>query len=97
MALTLATPTVAPKRIDWWQSGIMALLLVLLTAFIVYPVLRVLSIALSDDSGSFTLIHFGNFFRRPLFREALSDAPRTTRERQLSWHLILPPCSTSHR
>jgi len=71
MALTLATPTVAPKRIDWWQSGIMALLLVLLTAFIVYPVLRVLSIALSDDSGSFTLIHFGNFFRRPLFREAL--------------------------
>ena len=49
----------------------MALLLALLTAFIVYPVVRVLSIALSDDSGSFTVIHFVNFFRRPLFREAL--------------------------
>ncbi len=71
MALTTATLTLSSRRIDWWQSGIMALLLALLTAFIVYPVLRVLSIALSDDSGSFTLIHFVNFFRRPLFREAL--------------------------
>lgn len=49
----------------------MALLLALLTAFILYPVLRVLWIALSDDQSNLTLIHFGNFFRRPLFREAL--------------------------
>ena len=71
MALTTAMLTLSPRRIDWWQSGSMALLLALLTAFIVYPVVRVLSIALSDDSGSFTVIHFVNFFRRPLFREAL--------------------------
>jgi len=49
----------------------MILLLSLLIAFILYPVLRVLWISLSDESGNLTLIHFVNFFHRPLFREAL--------------------------
>ena len=49
----------------------MALLFAILIAFILYPVLRVLWIALSDETGNLTLIHFLNFFRRPLFREAL--------------------------
>jgi len=71
MAVNTATLLIGRRRIDWWQSGIMAMVLALLTAFIVYPVLRVLAISLSDDSSSFTLIHFANFFRRPLFREAL--------------------------
>jgi iron(III) transport system permease protein len=49
----------------------MAVLLVVLTSFILYPVLRVLWISLSDDQGNLTLLHFLNFFRRPLFRESL--------------------------
>ncbi len=49
----------------------MAFLLALLIAFILYPILRVLWISLSDDDGNLTLLHFLNFFRRPLFREAL--------------------------
>lgn len=49
----------------------MTLLLAVLVAFILYPVLRVLWISLLDDHGSLTLVHFANFFRRPLFREAL--------------------------
>jgi len=49
----------------------MALLLAILIGFILYPVLRVLSISLSDDQSNLTLLHFANFFRRPLFREAL--------------------------
>lgn len=49
----------------------MALLLAILIAFILYPVLRVLWISLSDDQSRLTLLHFANFFRRPLFREAL--------------------------
>jgi iron(III) transport system permease protein len=57
--------------VDWWQSGILVLLLLILTAFILYPVLSVLWISLSDDQGNLTFIHFVNFFRRPLFREAL--------------------------
>jgi len=48
-----------------------AFLLALLVAFILYPILRVLWISLSDDQGNLTLVHFLNFFRRPLFREAL--------------------------
>jgi iron(III) transport system permease protein len=49
----------------------MALLFAILIVFILYPVARVLWIALSDETGNLTLIHFLNFFRRPLFREAL--------------------------
>ena len=49
----------------------MALLLTILIAFILYPVLRVLWISLSDDNGNLTAIHFLNFYHRPLFREAL--------------------------
>ena len=49
----------------------MAVLLAILTAFILYPVLSVLWISLSDDRSNLTLVHFANFFRRPLFREAL--------------------------
>lgn len=49
----------------------MVVLLTILIAFILYPVLRVLWISVTDDQSNLTLIHFGNFFRRPLFREAL--------------------------
>ena len=51
----------------------MALLFAILIVFILYPVVRVLWIALSDETGNLTLIHFLNFFRRPLFREALGN------------------------
>jgi iron(III) transport system permease protein len=71
MAPTTATIAPARARIDWWQGGIMAVLLAILVAFILYPVLRVLWISLSDDQSNLTLIHFANFFRRPLFRDAL--------------------------
>jgi len=72
--MAIASARAAPRiaaRIDWWQGSLMALLLVLLIAFILYPVLRVLSISLTDDENNLTLLHFLNFFRRPLFREAL--------------------------
>src|SRR3989338_8278332 len=49
----------------------MAALLALLVLFILYPVVRVLWVSLSDEEGRLTLLHFANFFRRPLFREAL--------------------------
>jgi iron(III) transport system permease protein len=72
MDQTIAATIASPRaRLDWWQGGIMVLLLAILGAFIVYPVARVLWISLSDDQSNLTLVHFGNFFRRPLFREAL--------------------------
>jgi iron(III) transport system permease protein len=61
----------ARERVDGWQYGVMVLLLIVLTSFILYPVLRVLWISLSDDQGNLTTLHFLNFFRRPLFRESL--------------------------
>ena len=51
----------------------MVFLLAILIVFILYPIGRVLFISLSDDQGSLTLIHFVNFFRRPLFRESLGN------------------------
>jgi iron(III) transport system permease protein len=62
---------VSKERFDWRQAAVMALLLTVLGAFILYPVLSVLWISLSDEQGNLTLLHFLNFFRRPLFREAL--------------------------
>src|SRR3990170_2733275 len=59
------------RRVDWWQGATMAALLALLVLFILYPVVRVLWVSLSDEEGRLTLLHFANFFRRPLFREAL--------------------------
>ena len=49
----------------------MAALLALLFVFILYPVMRVLWVALAGENDQLTLIHFRNFFLRPLFREAL--------------------------
>lgn len=71
MAVQVASTIARRRTIDWWQGGLMAGVLALLVAFILYPIARVLWIALSDDQGNLTLLHFVNFFRRPLFREAL--------------------------
>ena len=51
----------------------MVALLALLTAFILYPLLRVLFVAVSDGQG-LSLRHLINFFGRPLFREALLNS-----------------------
>jgi iron(III) transport system permease protein len=64
-ALRLSVP------IDWLQGALMAALLVLLFVFILYPILRVLWVSLADENSQLTLVHFRNFFLRPLFREAL--------------------------
>lgn len=58
-------------RLDWRQAGILFALLALLTFFILVPIVRVLWVSLSDGEGGLTLVHFANFFRRPLFRESL--------------------------
>jgi iron(III) transport system permease protein len=52
---------------------LLAGLLLLLGVFIVYPLGRVLFVALADEQG-LTLRHLVNFFARPLFREALVNS-----------------------
>jgi iron(III) transport system permease protein len=72
MAKSEAIAVFAPRtRLDWRQAGILVTLLGLLTFFILVPIVRVLWVSLSDGEGGLTLVHFENFFRRPLFRESL--------------------------
>lgn len=72
MAKSEAVPAfVSGIRLDWRQAGILLALLGLLTFFILVPIVRVLWVSLSDGEGGLTLVHFANFFRRPLFRESL--------------------------
>ena len=62
-----------PKELDRGQFAVFLLLLGLLFVFILYPILRVLHVAFTQD-GSLTLSHFFNFFQRDLFREALRNS-----------------------
>jgi iron(III) transport system permease protein len=72
MTKSEATPVFASRiRLDWRQAGILLALLSLLTFFILVPIARVLWVSLSDGESGLTLVHFANFFRRPLFRESL--------------------------
>jgi iron(III) transport system permease protein len=47
--------------------GFIALFLV---AFLIIPILRVILVAFTDPDGTFTLVHFGDFLRTALLREA---------------------------
>jgi iron(III) transport system permease protein len=72
MAASEAAPALRLReKTDWLQGAIMAALLALLFIFILYPIVRVLWVSLADEKARLTLIHFQNFFLRPLFREAL--------------------------
>ncbi|MBI4572009.1 MAG: iron ABC transporter permease [candidate division NC10 bacterium] len=72
--ITKAVPLRATGRHRaWGQRLVMAGLLLLLTGFILYPLLRVLFVAISDGHG-LTLRHLLNFFDRPLFRESLVNS-----------------------
>ena len=61
------------KEFDRGQFVVFLLLLGLLFVFILYPILRVLYVAFTQDN-SLTLSHFFNFFQRDLFREALRNS-----------------------
>jgi len=58
------------KEFDRNQFIVFLLLLALLCVFILYPILRVLYVAFTQENA-LTLSHFLNFFERSLFREAL--------------------------
>lgn len=66
---TLVAP---PRGLDLHQSALTGALLALLVAFIVYPLLRVLWVAVVAD-GRPSAVHLLAFWARPLFREALAN------------------------
>ncbi len=62
----------------WDPEGVLVLvLLLLLSAGILYPLLQVLSVAVAGDTGGFTLRHLVAFFQRPLFLESLLNTLAT--------------------
>ena len=80
------------------EATLVAALLALLAAAIVYPLLQVLSVAFLDG-GVPTLRPLGAFFARPLFREAfvntlLAGVLAVVIGSVSAVPLALPPCST---
>ncbi|MFC1713252.1 ABC transporter permease [Candidatus Poribacteria bacterium] len=71
--LSYIKPGIKIREFDRGQFVVFLLLLALLFVFILYPILRVLYVAFTQD-GSLTLSHFLNFFQRDLFREALRNS-----------------------
>ncbi len=68
-----ARPRAAEGGVRLGERLAFLLLLILLASFILYPLVRVLFVAFAGDDGP-TLTHLANFFRRPLFREALVNS-----------------------
>jgi len=71
--LSYVKSSIKVREFDRGQFVVFLLLLGLLFVFILYPILRVLYVAFTQDN-SLTLSHFLNFFQRDLFREALRNS-----------------------
>jgi len=52
------------------QIAALALVALFLLAFLVVPIVRVIQIAFTGPEGSFSLVHFGDFFQTSLLRES---------------------------
>jgi iron(III) transport system permease protein len=61
------------KEFDLSQSLIFLILLALLFTFILYPLIRVLYVAFTEE-GTLSLAHFVNFFDRALFKESFLNS-----------------------
>jgi len=52
------------------QAAALIVIALFLLAFMVVPLLRVIVVAFTDPNGGFSFVHFGDFFRTGLLREA---------------------------
>ena len=52
------------------QIAALAFIALFLGAFLIIPILRVILVAFTGPDGGFSLVHFGDFFRTALLREA---------------------------
>jgi iron(III) transport system permease protein len=64
------TPLLARYNASPAQAVALALVALFLIAFLVVPLARVIVVAFTDPEGGFSLVHFGDFFRTSLLREA---------------------------
>ena len=72
--ISISAPTRAPFFARYNASPAQAIALaaiaLFLIAFLIVPLLRVLIVAFTAPDGSYSLVHFGDFFRTSLLREA---------------------------
>ena len=63
-----------PAAVRWQaspaQTAALLLIALFLVAFLIVPILRVIVVAFTDRDGTFTMVHFGDFLRTGLLREA---------------------------
>ena len=52
------------------QIAALAAIALVLVAFLIVPILRVIAVAFTHPEGGLTLVHFADFYRTPLLREA---------------------------
>jgi iron(III) transport system permease protein len=64
------TPLLARYNASPAQALALAAVALFLIAFLVVPLARVIIVAFTDPDGGFSLVHFGDFFRTSLLREA---------------------------
>jgi iron(III) transport system permease protein len=64
------TPLLARYNAGPAQAIALAVVALFLIAFLVVPLLRVIVVAFTGPEGGFSLVHFGDFFRTSLLREA---------------------------
>jgi iron(III) transport system permease protein len=67
---TARTPWLARYNASPAQALALFFVAMFLLAFLVVPLLRVIQVAFTGPGGGFSLVHFGDFFRTSLLREA---------------------------
>jgi iron(III) transport system permease protein len=77
-------------------AQLVALLVValFLLAFLIVPLVRVVIVAFTDPEGGFSLVHFGDFFRTSLLREAFWNSIYVAAMTVLLASLIAVPLAT---
>src|SRR5262245_6477806 len=76
------------------QAIALALVALFLTAFLVVPLGRVIVVAFTDPDGGFSLVHFGDFFRTSLLREAFWNSVYVAAMTVVLASLIAVPLAT---
>ena len=76
------------------QAAALIVIALFLFAFMVVPLLRVIVVAFTDPNGGFSLVHFGDFFRTGLLREAFWNSIYVGAMTVMAASLIAVPLAT---
>jgi iron(III) transport system permease protein len=87
-------PFLARHNASGAQVAALLLVALFLIAFLVVPIVRVIQVAFTSPEGGFSLVHFGDFFRTALLREAFWNSIYVAGMTVLLASLIAVPLAT---